>query len=73
MIEKQREKKVMQMTNLILFLNAFLSYLFLFLFIVALIIVACFIGIKWRKSKDAKAALADSGETVQTAEEDTRS
>ena len=73
MIERQREKKVMQMTNLILFLNAFLSYLFLFLFIVALIIVACFIGIKWRKSKDAKAALADSGETVQTAEEDTRS
>ena len=73
MIEKQREKKVMQMTNLILFLNAFLSYLFLFLFIVALIIGACFIGIKWRKSKDAKAALADSGETVQTAEEDTRS
>ena len=73
MIQKQREKKVMQMTNLILFLNAFLSYLFLFLFIVALIIVACFIGIKWRKSKDAKAALADSGETVQTAEEDTRS
>ena len=73
MIEKQREKKVMQMTNLILFLNAFLSYLFLFLFIVALIIVACFIGIKWRKSKDAKAALADSGETVQTTAEDTRS
>ena len=63
----------MQMTNLILFLNAFLSYLFLFLFIVALIIVACFIGIKWRKSKDAKATLADSGETVQTAAEDTRS
>ena len=44
------------MTNLILFANAFLSYLLLFLFIIALVIVACVIGVKWRKSKDAKAA-----------------
>lgn len=42
------------MTNLILFVNAFLSYLLLFLFIVVLVIVACIIGVKWRKSKDAK-------------------
>ena len=48
------------MTNLILFVNAFLSYLLLFVFIIALVIVACIIGVKWRKSKDAKnAANAD--------------
>lgn len=45
------------MTNLILFLNSFLSYLLLFVLIVALVIVACVIGVKWRKNKDAKAAL----------------
>lgn len=45
------------MANLILFVNAFLSYLLLFVLIVALVIVACVIGVKWRKSKDAKAAL----------------
>ena len=43
------------MTNLILFANAFLSYLLLFVLIIALVIVACIIGVKWRKSKDAKA------------------
>lgn len=45
------------MANLILFVNSFLSYLLLFVLIVALVIVACVIGVKWRKSKDAKAAL----------------
>ena len=44
------------MTNLILFVNSFLSYLLQFVLIVALVIVACVIGVKWRKSKDAKAA-----------------
>ena len=43
------------MTNLILFVNSFLSYLLCFLLIVALVVVACIIGAKWRKSKDAKA------------------
>lgn len=56
------------MTNLILFINAFLSYLLLFVFIIALVIVACIIGVKWRKSKDAKntvsAAMEDQTETV---------
>lgn len=47
------------MTNLILFVNAFLSYLLVFVLIVALVIVACIIGVKWRKSKDAKAAGGD--------------
>lgn len=44
------------MTNLILFVNAFLSYLLLFVLVVALVIVACIIGVKLRKNKDAKAA-----------------
>lgn len=52
------------MTNLILFVNAFLSYLLVFVFIVAVVVVACIIGVKWRKSKDAKAAQAGVG--VQT-------
>lgn len=47
------------MQNLILFVNAFLSYLLVFVLIVALVIAACVIGVKWRKSKDAKAALAE--------------
>lgn len=57
------------MTNLILFVNAFLSYLLIFVLIIALVIVACIIGVKWRKSKDAKAALAtgvqEQAETVE--------
>lgn len=50
------------MTNLILFVNAFLSYLLIFVLIIALVIVACIIGVKWRKSKDAKAVLNSGGE-----------
>jgi len=46
------------MTNLILFVNSFLSYLLCFALIVVLVIAACIIGVKWRKSKDAKAAQA---------------
>ena len=42
------------MSNLILFLNSFLSYLLVFVIIVALVIIACVIGVKWRKSKDMK-------------------
>ena len=52
------------MGNLILFLNAFLSYLFVFVLIIAVVIVACIIGVKWRKSKDAKAA-AQTGMNAQ--------
>ncbi|MEZ3507308.1 MAG: hypothetical protein K1W10_10280 [Lachnospiraceae bacterium] len=50
------------MANLILFLNAFLSYLLVFVLIVAVVVVACVIGVKWRKNKDVKAA---AGEGVQ--------
>lgn len=52
------------MQNLILFLNAFLSYLLVFVLIVALVIVACVIGVKWRKSKDAKTALAEGADAA---------
>lgn len=54
------------MTNLILFVNAFLSYLLVFVLIVALVIVACIIGVKWRKSKDAKAAAGGGTDAVGT-------
>ena len=60
------------MTNLILFVNAFLSYLLLFILIIALVIVACIIGVKWRKSKDAKAAAnGDIEARTETAESNT--
>lgn len=52
------------MTNLILFVNSFLSYLLLFVLIVALVIVACVIGVKWRKSKDVKAASESQADAV---------
>lgn len=42
------------MTNLILFLNSFLSYFLLFLFVVVLVIVAVIIGKKWSDSAAKK-------------------
>lgn len=42
------------MANLILFINSFLSYLFVFVIIVVLVIIACMLGIKWKKHSDAK-------------------
>ena len=35
----------------------FLAYAIVFVIVAALAVAACFIGIKWRKSKDAKAVL----------------
>ena len=52
------------MSKLILFLNAFFSYVLLFVLIVALVIVACVIGVKWRKSKNAKLALTETSEAA---------
>lgn len=62
---RTRQEGERQMSNLILFVNAFLSYLLLFVLIIAVVAVACIIGVKWRKSKDAKNAAA-AGEGVQT-------
>ena len=42
----------------------FLAYAIVFVIVAALAVAACFIGIKWRKSKDAKAAL-ESGATEE--------
>lgn len=44
------------MNNLILFINSFLSYLLLFVLIAVLVVIACVLGVKWRKSLDAKQA-----------------
>ena len=55
------------MTNVILFLNSFLSYLLLFVLIVALVIIACIIGAKWRKSKDQKLAVSGGAGLEQSA------
>lgn len=54
------------MNNLILFLNSFFSYLLLFILIVALVIAACIIGAKWRKSKDQKLAVSGGAEMEQS-------
>ncbi len=43
----------------------FLAYAIVFVIVAVLVVAACFIGIKWRKSKDAK-AVPESG----TAEEE---
>ena len=40
-----------------LFGFSFLAYAIVFVIAAALVVAACFIGIKWRKSKDAKAAM----------------
>lgn len=42
------------MVKLIAFVNAFCSYLLVFVIFVALILAGVFIGIKLRKNKDAK-------------------
>lgn len=47
------------MDNLILFINAFLSYFLVFAVIIVLVTAAVFIGIRLRKAKDAKNALAE--------------
>lgn len=44
------------MAKLILFINSFLSYLLVFVIIAALVVIACILGVKWRKSSDAKKA-----------------
>lgn len=58
------------MNNLILFLNSFLSYLLLFVFIVVLVIIACVIGAKWRISKDKKLAAAGGDNIVESVSDD---
>lgn len=47
------------MENLILFINSFLSYALCFVIIVALVVVACLIGVKLRKRKDSQISAAN--------------
>lgn len=57
------------MNNLILFINSFLSYLLLFVIMIGLVVIACVIGVKMRKSKDAKLqaeALLEQEDTVES-------
>ncbi len=55
------------MNNLILFVNSFLSYIVLMAIIVAVGAVGFTVGVKWRKSKDAKAAVQQEAD-AQSAE-----
>ncbi len=57
------------MANLTAFLGYFVSYLILFLVFAAIVVAACMIGIKWRKKKDAVAALAEGNVPQGGAEE----
>lgn len=50
------------MGNFLLFLGSFIHYLWAYAISIVLIIVACIIGIKWRKSKDAKEAALNETE-----------
>lgn len=59
------------MSNLILFLNVFLSYAVLFLIIVVLVIIAVLLGIRLRKNKDIKDAQIAAAQDTQGAAEET--
>lgn len=49
----------------VLFGLNFLAYAIVFIFITALVFAACLTGIRWRKSKDAKAALENGNSTEE--------
>lgn len=55
------------MNNLVLFLNAFMQYLYYFLLFVVLIVVAVFVGIKARKSKNLKEEVEQSAANIEAA------
>ena len=55
------------MTKLILFVNAFLSYLLVFLVFAVLIVVAVLVGIKVRQSKNKKEEIEASANAIEAA------
>ncbi|MDD3204512.1 MAG: hypothetical protein PHS74_02075 [Lachnospiraceae bacterium] len=57
------------MGSLLLFLSSFIHYLWVFAISVVLIVAACFIGVKWTKSKNASEAALQAIEEDQTAKE----
>ncbi len=52
------------MNNLILFVNQFLSYIVVMAIIVVVGAIGFIIGVKWRKAKDAKAAVSSDAESA---------
>ena len=54
------------MTNFTLFFNSFLSYLLLFVLISVFAVIACFIGISFRKKKDARDAATSAMSQADT-------
>lgn len=54
------------MNSVVLFLNAFLSYLLVFVIFAAVVVVALICGIKVRGAKNAKAGVSEIEETSQT-------
>lgn len=65
---QEKGNEVYGMNNLILFLNSFLSYLLLLVIMIALVVIACVIGVKLRKSKDARLLEEELLEKEETAE-----
>ena len=65
--ERNGEEREQMNSPIVLFALNFLAYAFVFILIVLLVVAACFIGIKWRKSKDAK-ALTEGNEESKTEE-----
>ena len=57
------------MTNLIAFINSFLSYLLLFGVCVAVVVIACLIGVHLRRNKDAKDAAQKAAMEASAVEE----
>lgn len=59
-------KGLVNMNNLILFFNSFLSYLLVFVVIVLLVAVAVFIGITMRKKKNLQLAAEEENVAAET-------
>ena len=57
------------MDNLLIFLDRFLEYFICFAVFVTCILIACFLGIKERKAKNAKAEAVATNESENSEEE----
>lgn len=57
------------MDNFLMFLDRFLEYFICFAVFLVCILIACFVGIKVRKAKNAKAEVLATDESETTEEE----
>lgn len=64
---KQKRKGKSKMSNFVLFINSFLSYLLLFAVIVIVAGIAMFIGIKMRKKKNEEEAAISDEDKIEEA------